>query len=227
MAAEMQEDTVDMIPLIDCMFFLILFFMLVTKFTPDEKAITSLLPTDKGQASAASSAPTPKEQVNIAIYPAGMQKGFQPSEYRTQLDAMIASGAFDQSVYVRVGGTDPIEVKGKPLATKEISTPAMKEEIGKMHSYIMGELEKREQAGAPRKDQFPVIVHCYSGHAWKYSLVAYDAVRAYESKMGGGKINMSNTDLLEAREVTFAPPRVRNYNSNEVGNELYEIIHLR
>jgi biopolymer transport protein ExbD len=227
MSGEAKEDTVNMIPLIDCMFFLILFFMMVTKFTPEEKAISSLLPTDKGQASSASSAPTPKEQVNIAIYPAGMQKGFQPSEYAAQLDAMIKEGKFAKTAYLRVGGHDPIEILGGPLAAKEIQTPAMREQIGNVHSYIDERLTEIENKGAPRKDQPPVIIHCYSGLPWKYSLVAYDAVRAFESKNGGGKINKAHADLLEAREVTFAPPRIRNYSANEMGNELYEIVHLR
>ncbi len=227
MSGAMSDDTVNMIPLIDCMFFLILFFMMVTKFTPDEKAITSLLPTDKGQTSAASSSPTPKEQINIAIFPAGMEKGFQPSEYAKQLDDAIQSGAFAKSIYLRIGGEAAVEIQGAPLAAKEISTPAMRVELGKVHTYITDELAKRENSGAPRKEQPPIIVHCYSGLPWKYSLVAYDAVRAYESSIAGGKLNKGNADLLEAREVTFAPPRIRNYSANEMGNELYEIVHLR
>ncbi|MBA3685029.1 MAG: biopolymer transporter ExbD [Planctomycetes bacterium] len=227
MSAELSDETVNMIPLIDCMFFLILFFMMVTKFTPEEKAIASLLPTDKGQTSAASSAPTPTVQVNIAIYPAGMDKGFQPSEYATQLDEMVKKGSFAKTVYLRVGGHAPIEVQGAPLATKEIVTPAMKEQIGAVHSYIDERLTELEASGQPRKDQPPVIVHCYSGLPWKFSLVAYDAVRAFESKKAGGKLNKVHADLLDAREVTFAPPRIRNYSANEMGNELYEIVHLR
>ena len=41
MSSELKDETVNMIPLIDCMFFLILFFMMVTKFTPEEKAISN------------------------------------------------------------------------------------------------------------------------------------------------------------------------------------------
>jgi hypothetical protein len=61
---------------------------------------------------------------------------------------------------------------------------------------------------------------------WKYALLAYDAVRDYEGDKVG-KYNKTNFDLLEAREVSFAPPRIRNYSTNELGNELFEIVHMR
>lgn len=221
------EDRVNMIPLIDTMFFLILFFMLVTKFTPDEKAITSLLPTDKGQSSGPSSSPVPKEQINIAIYPMGMQKGFQPSQYRDQLLQAIEKGSFNRSVLIRIGGSDPVEVQGEPLSEHGIGSPLMKEQVRQLHAYVERELSTRENAG-PRKDLPPVIISCFSGLSWKYALLAYDAVRAHELKAGGkGTVNSTNADLLDAREVTFAPPRIRNYSANELGNELYEVIHLR
>lgn len=221
------DDRVNMIPLIDTMFFLILFFMLVTKFTPDEKAITSLLPTDKGQSSGPSTSPVPKEQINIAIYPAGMQKGFQPSQYRDQLNAMIDDGSFNKAIYVRIGGTDPIEIKGAPLSEDGMGGPAMKEQVNILHAYIGEQLATREAGVLTRKDLPPVIISCFSGLSWKYALLAYDAVRGYEAKANKGRHNQTNADLIEAREVTFAPPRIRNYSTNELGNELYEIIHLR
>jgi biopolymer transport protein ExbD len=221
------EDKVNMIPMIDTMLFLILFFMLVTKFTPDEKSITRLLPTDKGQSSGPSSKPVPTEQINIAIYPSGLQKGFQPSQYRDQMNAMIDNGSFNSAVYIRVGGADPIEIKGNPLSEHGMGSQLMKDQVNQLHAYIDKELSTREGGAAARKDQPPVIVSCFSGLSWKYALLAYDAVRAHEVKAAKGRINATNADLLDAREVTFAPPRIRNYNSNELGNELYEIVHLR
>jgi len=222
-----SEDRVNMIPMIDTFLFLILFFMLVTKFTPDEKAIASLLPTDKGQSSGASASPLPKEQVNIAIYPAGMQKGYQPSQYRDQMSEAVAKGSFNQSVFVRIGGADPIEIKGTPLSEQGVGSPVMKEQVAMLHAYVAQQLAKFEGTAPLRKDLPPVIVSSFSGLSWKYALLAYDAVRAFEASHGGGKLNKSNEDLLNAREVTFAPPRIRNYSANELGNELYEVIHLR
>src|ERR1043165_4858079 len=103
----------------------------------------------------------------------------------------------------------------------------MKDQVGQLHAYIDKELSTREAGAASRKDQPPVIVSCFSGLSWKYALLAYDGVRAHEVKAAKGKINATNADLLDAREVTFAPPRIRNYSSNEMSNELYEIVHLR
>ena len=221
------EDRVNMIPMIDTFLFLILFFMLVTKFTPDEKAIASLMPTDKGQANAASASPLPKEQVNIAIYPAGLQKGFQPSQYRDQMTEQITNKSFNEVVYVRIGGANPIEVKGAPLSEQGSGSPVMREQVNTLHAYVAQELGKFEGTAPLRKDLPPVIVSSFSGLSWKYALLAYDGVRAYEAAHGGGKLNKSNEDLLNAREVTFAPPRIRNYSTNGLGNELYEIVHLR
>ena len=45
-----DEDEVegDMTPMIDIIFLLLVFFILTTKFIPEEKVIANLLPTDKG-----------------------------------------------------------------------------------------------------------------------------------------------------------------------------------
>src|SRR3954451_23937538 len=136
MSGEMSDERVNMVPLIDCMFFLILFFILATKFTPDELAIASLLPTDKGQMSAPSKSPMPKEQVNIAIYPAGLQKGMQPSEYQAAVEAMWNDKTFDQKAWLRIGGSHPPPVDGKPLATRGATTNSalMREQVALFHS---------------------------------------------------------------------------------------------
>lgn len=223
-----SEDRVNMVPLIDTMFFLILFFMLITKFAPDEKAIASLLPTDKGQGVSSSKHPQVLEQVNIAVYPGGMRKGMQPSEYRNAMKQQEDDKTFNQVVYLRVGGSEPIEILGQPLSIGAVSSAPMREQVARVHAYIAQELESREKAGAAaRKDQSPVVVHCFSQLSWKYALLAYDAVRAFETTKPGGILNKDNADLHDAREVSMAPPRIRNYNFNELGNEIYEIVHLR
>jgi biopolymer transport protein ExbD len=222
-----SQDRVNMIPLIDTMFFLILFFMFVTKFTPEEKAIASLLPTDKGQGPSTNSKPTvPPQQVNIAIYPWGMDKGHQPSEYRDQLKGLVDSGAFNQTVAVRIGGDNPLELLGAPLSVPAAGGKPMKDQIDRLHGYVDGALAARELPGS-RKDQPMVVVSCFSGLSWKYALLAYDAVRAYEGRKAGTGTLKTNEQLMNAREVSFAPPRIRNYTANELGNELYEIISLR
>ena len=227
--AEDNSVPLDMTPMIDCIFLLLIFFILTSKFTPDEKAIASLMPTDKGQAAAASSSPIPKEQVNIKIFPAGMVKGYQPSEYRDQLTKIRAAqppGRPIEAVWFQIGGENPLPVDGSKF--RQAGGDAVKTEVNGIHGHIHAALDARKGTdGAFRKDAQPVIIHCYSGLSWKFALLAYDAVREYERLASGGKAMTKAAELLEAREVMFAPPRVRNYSPNEIGNELYEIIHMR
>ena len=227
--AEDNSVPLDMTPMIDCIFLLLIFFILTSKFTPDEKAIASLMPTDKGQAAAASASPIPKEQVNIKIFPAGMVKGHQPSDYRDQLiqiRAALKPGRPIEAVWFQVGGEDPLPIDGSKF--RQAGGDAVKLEVNSIHAHIQKALEVRKGSdGAFRKDAQPVVIHCFSGLSWKFALLAYDAVREYERVTSGGKALTKASELLEAREVMFAPPRVRNYSPNEVGNELYEIIHIR
>ena len=44
---KLEEGKLDLVPMIDCIMLLLLFFILTTKFSAEEKAIASLLPTDK------------------------------------------------------------------------------------------------------------------------------------------------------------------------------------
>lgn len=215
------EDRVNMVPMIDTMLFLILFFMLVTKFTPDEKAIASVLPTDKGTGTGHVSA-LPPPQINIAIFPAGMERGFQPSDYDHQVATLEQAGQLNQTVLVRVGGSDPIVVHGAPLSLATSGSVAMTTEISALHDYINRELALRDAASVERKDLPPVVISCYSGLDWKFALLAYDAVRAHELQAAGHV----DARLLDAREVDLAPPRLRNYTAHELGQELYEIIRL-
>jgi len=227
--AEDNAVPLDMTPMIDCIFLLLIFFILTSKFTPDEKAIASLMPTDKGQAAAASVSPIPKEQVNIKIFPAGMTKGHQPSAYRdklTEIRAALQPGRPIQEVWLQVGGEDPLVIDGSKFA--QAGGDAVKAEVNKIHQHIHAALDSRKGSdGASRKDAQPVVIHCFSALSWKFALLAYDAVREYERVTSGGKAMQKAAELLEAREVMFAPPRVRNYTPNEVGNELHEIIHFR
>jgi hypothetical protein len=222
------EGKLDLVPMIDCIMLLLLFFILTTKFTSEEKTITSLLPTDKGQAAATPQKVEPPQQVNICIYPAGLDKGFQPSEYESKLKEMQPNSiAVIPKAWIRIGTNQAIEIDGSPLRTKNSS--ALKEQVEQVHQYISDALRAFEIGSATdRKGQSPVIVHCFSGLSWKYALIAYDAVRAYEAQISGRKATGDPTvDFDQAREVDFAPPRIRDYSSHELGNELFEIIHMK
>lgn len=224
-----EDNTVpmDMTPMIDCIFLLLIFFILTSKFTPDEKAIASLMPTDKGQASAASPSPVPKQQINVKIYPAPMVKGHQPSEYRTQLKTIRdqLGGRPINNVYIQIGGDNPIEVDGRYLVLQ--GGDEVKRQVDGVHAYILEAMKARATGAATQKDEQPVLIHCYSGLSWKFAILAYDAVRNAELKMTGAAKSLENkAQLQNAREVMFTPPRIRNYSGNEDGNELYEIISM-
>ena len=69
-----EEVKGDMTPMIDIIFLLLIFFILTTKFIPEEKMIASVLPTNKGQASASVQLEE-KHDVNILIFPAAFFMG--------------------------------------------------------------------------------------------------------------------------------------------------------
>jgi biopolymer transport protein ExbD len=58
----------DLVPMIDCIMLLLIFFVMTTKFSTEEKAISSLLPTDKGQSGPGKAKDI--KMVNICINPA-------------------------------------------------------------------------------------------------------------------------------------------------------------
>jgi len=213
-----EDDEVkgDMTPMIDIIFLLLIFFLLTTKFIPDEKVLGSLLPADKGQAAASAPIEEPNN-CNILIYPWGYPKNQQPSFYDNKWHTEGGSG----DAALAVGGNSPTMIDGSELAAKGEDNP----ELEKVHGYIHGFMDEFEKGG-PRKDQDPVIIHCFSGMPWKFALAAYDAVRRWEAEQVG-KVELSPEDMQNAREVTFAPPRLRDYREWEMGYELFEIIHMK
>jgi biopolymer transport protein ExbD len=222
---KLAEGKLDLVPMIDCIMLLLLFFILTTKFSSEEKAIASLLPTDKGPSASTSRSETENKQVNIAIYPAGLAIGLSPEQYEVRVNKL-----FDESparvltdAMVRVGGADPLRIQGRLLAVP--GSRELQAHMEQIHAYIAHELESREKTDTVvRKDQYDVMVHCFSGLSWKFALVAYDAVREYERKKGGN-INQADRRALEnQRAVNFAPPAPRGTQSQ--GTELAFIINV-
>ena len=220
-----DQGRLDLVPMIDCIMLLLLFFMMTTKFSSEEKAISSLLPTDKGQSSASSPQKDPPQMVNICIYPEGMTKGYQPSDYAAQLNKLRSAGQIMANSYLRIGGREPIMIPGKKLNSK--GGEEMIQRVEEIHTYVGDELAKFEKPGESRDKQNDIVIHCFSGMSWKFALIVYDAVRSYEAKVGNIKWTGDPAELLSARAVTFSPPRIRDYTANELGNELYEIIHMK
>ena len=223
-----DDGHLDLVPMIDCIMLLLLFFMMTTKFTADEKAVGVLLPTDKGQRLDPHLIIDPPHMVNISIYPAGLTKGSQPSQYVAHLNRLHVPGQNIGDAYVRIGNREPLLIKGTTLAKPggtELSE--MQRSVDTIHTYVTDELAKFEKPGEPRNKQNDILINCFSGMSWKFALVVYDGVRAYEGTVGNITYTGDPAQLMLARAVTFAPPRIRDYTANELGDELYEIINSR
>jgi biopolymer transport protein ExbD len=227
---KLSEGKLDLVPMIDCIMLLLLFFILTTKFTAEEKAIASLLPTDKGQAPTPQTKPVePPKQINICIFPETMGKGFQPSEYQNKLQALKKDGPGGEilaNALMRIGGDEPMMVVGAQMKVR--GSLELQKLMDGVHTYIFQALAQRENASAAtRKDQDPVVINCFSGLSWKFAIIAYDAVREYEAVKAGSKMASDPKMWGQAREIEFAPPRIRNYSAKELGEELYEIVNMQ
>ncbi len=219
------DERVNLVPLIDCMFFLIMFFMIVTKFAPDELAIASLLPTNQG----GSGKPPPDRilselQATIAIVPLGMPRESQPSQYEALVTAQQRDRSFGRRVEMRVGGSPGIEIDASALSLGA-SDAACQREMAKAHAYLATELGEREIAGQARADQADVRIACCSGLSWSLAMLALDGVRAYERDRDSAPSDA--LALADAREVTFIAPPIRNATRYPLGDEIHTLVHLR
>lgn len=208
----------DMTPMIDIIFLLLIFFLLTTKFIVPEKMISSLLPTNKGQAAASPPKVEPPKDLNIRVVP----PGYLRSESVEAMDTRWRTNP-DRSQAVLMVGKEQLLLEAAKLDS--VVEASLSPYLAGIHEFIHEQLERYETPGSPRKEQSPVIVHCFSGTAWRYALVAYDAVRAYELAKTGQSLQILG--LEESRPLTFAPPRIRNYHSWELGNELWEILNMQ
>ncbi len=218
---KINEGKLDLVPMIDCVMLLLLFFILTTKFTAEEKQIAALLPS-QGQAQMKQEIVVePPKEVRLTIIPAGFEFGLEPSMYQRRWDANKPTTAL-----LRIGGADPIRIDARLLSKTD--DQAMRAHLESIHHYVATALGGYENTGA-RNDQSPISIHCFSGLSWSYALCAYDAVRAYENLKSPPRPVDHTSSLLDesARTVTFAPPRVRNYNQHELGDELWELIHQK
>lgn len=225
---KLSEGKLDLVPMIDCIMLLLLFFILTTKFSALDLAVASLLPTDKGGRIDPHSTPVPlPTQIDIRVYPDGMSQGYQPSEYRIQLQDLIhRSGIYIPNADMCIGGDDPMTIPGAPLNADK--SARQDQVVTAIHAYIFSSLSRREKPGAgSRTEQDPVVIHCFSGLSWKFALVVYDAVRAYEQQKGGSRLSTNATEVVPVREITFAPHPLPTSSGQDAGGELYEIINMK
>lgn len=216
-----EESRLDLVPMIDTIMLLLLFFILTTKFSAEEKVISSLLPTDKGPG--AGTVVIPPEEVNVIITP----EGFAPGEKGVEaLDTRWKANCMPLSATLRITGSPAtLTLDGKLL--EERPSPKQQAHIDEIHRFVAQNLSRFETptSAQDRKKTPGVIVHCFSGLSYKYALVAYDAIRGYESQYSGK--GLDNLQLQKAREVSFASPRIRNYHVWELGEELFEQLGLK
>ncbi len=146
-----QEGRLDLVPMIDCVMLLLLFFIMTSSFTAAERHIQALL-GDGGPVDGKVVIPPPT--VRIAILP-----------------------GTDGVARIRIGGGDELRLDGKALIRPE---PGIVEpELDRIHAAIAARLTAYEQAG-PRTAQPPVEIHCAPQLPWCLAMGVYDAVRAYE-----------------------------------------------
>jgi biopolymer transport protein ExbD len=209
----------DLVPMIDCVMLLLLFFILTTKFTDKEKQIAALLPSHGQSAIIEKVVVEPPQDINLIIIPNGLSIGLDPSLYQRSWEQNTPSTA-----QLRIGGAEPITIDAKLLNTKD--DPRMTVHMDKIHAFIATSLGGYEKIG-DRQAQSPITIHCFSGLPWSYALCVYDAVRAFEQSKSPPHNPTSSLIDQAARNVTFAPPCIRNYSKNELGNELWELINKK
>ena len=221
-----NDGKLDLVPMIDCVMLLLLFFILTTRFVSEEKQIAALLPAHS-QAIIQQQTPDiilPPE-IHLVVSPANLPIGLDEHGYqRAWENIQRLRGTSALAAQLRIGGSDPITIEARLMQSSDHTLA--QSIIDGVHAHVERELSVREQSGG-RKEQAPVNIHCFSGLSWSYALVAYDAVRAYE-----GKYQPTSSSPLSAmddqqRTVTFAPPRIRNYNDYELGQELWDLKHLQ
>ena len=223
--AKPQEDgKIDLVPMIDCIMLLLLFFILTTRFTPIDKAIAAILPTTQGQDPKPQKTPViPPDEIRITVVPEGMRPGLTASEYQSAIVRLKAGNPRAiPAVLVRVGGSEPLRLDGTLLSSLEVAT--QNSELSRLSAHLAGELAAREKDGG-RQDQVPVIIHAFSGLPWKYALAVLDGVRVYEA-LKAPLTKSAVLDVDQVRQLSFAPPRIRNYHLKELGVEMQELLSL-
>jgi hypothetical protein len=150
---EAADGKLDLVPMIDCIMLLLLFFILTSNFKADDLRISALLPTGNG-GDPTRTAIDPPQTVRIAVLPG---------------EGRVAR--------VRIGGGDEILIDAAVLA--EPGSPAVEAALNELHDALAKRLDAYERPGS-RLDQAPVEIHCAKRIPWSCALVVYDGVRAYE-----------------------------------------------
>ena len=99
---------VDLVPLIDCVFLLLIFFILTSRFVPDEFMLSALMPTN-GTAKIVGPPSVISEQIRIAITPAGAPARASEAELDAWSKRARRLGGFGVAD-LRIGGREPLRI---------------------------------------------------------------------------------------------------------------------
>ena len=147
-----ETGRLDLVPMIDCVMLLLMFFILTSSFTSEEQRISALLSTEGGPGPGAPVAQP--EVVRVVVL---------PGEGRC--------------ARVRIGGGDEMVLDGAVMA--QPGGAEVEAAIDAFHATLAARLAVYEKAGA-RAGQTPVEIHCATRLPWRHAIAVYDAVRAYE-----------------------------------------------
>ncbi len=201
------EEKSDLTSFIDIIFLLLIFFILTTKFVPDEMTISHLLPTN-GSSSIPPPAIVPQEDISIVITPIGYNRSHSERDLHAQWNQQQSKTRLD--AIVRIGG-EQIRLSGNPVDDET--------NMSIMTEFISTELNKRVST-----QKQPVVIHCFSGLPWRYALWAYDNVMVHD---GDFITSIADSHAQDTREVAFAPPLLRNHTNHLQGRELAHLLCLR
>jgi hypothetical protein len=147
-----ETGKLDLVPMIDCVMLLLLFFILTSSFRSEEQHIASLLSTEGGPG-----------EGNPVLQPDIVRIVVLPGEGR--------------NARVRIGGGEELTLDDATLA--QPGGPAVEAAVDAFHAALAAKLEVYEKGGA-RTEQTPIEIHCATRLPWRDAIVVYDAVRAYE-----------------------------------------------
>lgn len=217
-----QEGKLDLVPMIDCIMLLLLFFLLTSSFTSPEGVLASLLPPN-GQGEPGKPSTAPPRTIAVVALPDHLGTGQDADDWQQRWNRNREQSVIGDAL-VRVGGAEPFRIQGRLLGRRGETA---QQHLDALHAYIRSALEDREQAGKARPDQYPVEIHCFSGLPWKVTMVVYDAVRGYELERQPELKEPKPEVMARARSVAFAAPPIRNVQTAPAGWELMALATRR
>lgn len=154
-----DQGRLDLVPMIDCVMLLLLFFILTTHFRSEDQHLAALLPTDAG---------------GVTTRPAVLPP--------PTVSITVTAGAPGE-VMVRIGGNEAVVLRSGGLRGR--GGPELEALVDGFHRQLAAILATYEQPGT-RSQQVPVEIACATRLPWSCAMAVYDAVRGYEHGRQGG-----------------------------------------